>query len=181
MRPIPQEITNMKIIVGLSRKRPGPEQYSSDGFHLTVELEKEISDQKDFHQSVRGLFAEVSAALDAEITHPKNSNGDASSNHFDLWKGNGGNGDAPASRNDNGHGQRGARNNGSADNNEPISNKQAAYLTQLLAKRSLGQQSEIAHWLHENCGVTVSSQYDLTKRDASRAIEILAGKQGVRR
>jgi hypothetical protein len=28
-----------KIIVGLSRKRPGPEQYSSDGYHITVELE----------------------------------------------------------------------------------------------------------------------------------------------
>jgi hypothetical protein len=171
-----------KIIVGLCRKRPGPEQYSSDGFHLTVELEVKVTDSEEFHNSVRGLFAEVSAALDAEIAHSKNDNGvDTSGRRADLWTGSGGNGDKPNSRKDAGHNPRSARGNGSADLAEPISNKQASYLTQLLTKKGVGQQGEIAHWLHDNCGVTVESQYELSKKQASSAIDILTGKQGARR
>lgn len=169
-----------KIIVGLSRKRPGPQQYSSDGHHLTVEMEADMGSSEQFHQKVRALFGEVTAALDAEIAQADGGNG-APDVRFDLWTGGGGNGDKPASRKDNGHDRRDARDNGDKGQPEPISNKQAAYLTQLLAKKGIGQQSEIVHWLQENCAVTVSSQYDLDKRTASRAIEILAGKQGARR
>lgn len=172
-----------KIIVGLTAKRPGPEQYSSDGYHVTVELEKEIASREDFHRSVRGLFNEVKTALDVEIAQ----GGNGSPPQTDPWRGH--------SRPENGHratsahqaadgaAEPGAARRDVADGgngngrDQPISNKQARYLTQLLTREGLKQQAQVTEWLHQQLGVVVPTIYELSKSDASRAIEALRGVQ----
>ncbi|MHC4251902.1 MAG: hypothetical protein ACYS9X_22510 [Planctomycetota bacterium] len=94
------------ITAGLSLKRPGAEQYSSDGYHLTVEMEAEIENADHFHAVTQALFAEVKQALAAEVAGaPARAAGEKS---VDLWgassggNGSGGNGNGrqPASRED---------------------------------------------------------------------------------
>ena len=154
-----------KIVVGLSRKRPGSEQYSSDGWSVTVELDVEIGSPEEFANTAKALFAEVEAALDTETGERK----PAPKRRADLWTG--GNGRRPSRAQ--GETNRG---NGGGSQAEPISNKQAAYLTQLLARQGITQQGDVAKWLTDSLGVVVSTQYELDKPSASRAIEALKDK-----
>ena len=92
------------ITAGLSIKRPGQEQYSSDGYHLTVEMEADVENAEQFRAVSRALFAEVKAALEAEVAGtPGRAVGEKP---VDLWgalsgeNGNGGNGQKPTSRQD---------------------------------------------------------------------------------
>jgi hypothetical protein len=55
------------VTAGLPIERPGAEQYSSDGYHLTVEMEAEIENAGHFRAVARALFAEVKAALEAKV------------------------------------------------------------------------------------------------------------------
>lgn len=160
-----------KIVVGRSAKKPGAEQFSSEGFHVQVEIEVPLDGPDQFHQHVRQLFAELQAALDAEMAQTGPHRDEVGSGSVNLWSGSS-NGNDQRSRRHRGHSESGRR-DGNGDAPAPISNKQAAYLTQLFAKRGISQQSEIAHWLHKTLGLTASSQYDISKQDASRAIEIL--------
>ena len=47
------------ITVGLGRKRPGREQYSSDSHQLSVTLETEVPTAEEFRACVRALFDDV--------------------------------------------------------------------------------------------------------------------------
>jgi hypothetical protein len=158
-----------KIIVGLSRKRPGPEQFSSDGHHLTVEMDVEVTNPQEFHSQVKALFAEVNAALDDETDVVRS----APKRRADLWTGNGNGGRTSRAHTGTSNADNG---NGDSSNSEPISNKQAAYLTQLLAKQGVSTQADVSQWLRETLDVSVSTQYELDKRTASRAIEMLKDK-----
>jgi hypothetical protein len=147
-----------KIIAGLSKKRPGSERYSSNGYELSVELETHIVDPEAFHRSVKSLFDEINAALDAEIANTRH---------------------APILCD-----VRGARFVGSGSGNgngakalEPISDKQAEYLRQLLSRRGLDGQDAVATWLEEAIGVRVTSIRDLDKKSASKAIEVLKSQR----
>ena len=70
------------ITAGLSIKRPGAEQYSSDGFHLSVEMEADVENAEQFHAVSRALFLEVKAALEAQVAGGPSSQGSSS---VDLW------------------------------------------------------------------------------------------------
>ena len=155
-----------KIIVGLSRKRPGPEQFSSDGFHLTVELEKDISNPKDFHSSVRVLFGEVKAALDAEIAHNGPTQADAgATDRTGLW-----NKEPSRPAGERNPQPDGAKSAPGGNGSEPISDKQTSYLFQLASRGGMKTQAQIGAWLRDNLGVD-RGVYDLTKAQASQAIE----------
>ena len=88
------------ISAGMSVKRPGQEQYSSDGYHLTVEMEAEIENADHFRPVTQALFAEVKAALEAEVAG--GSSESSETGRVGLWNagGNGGKGSGrkPASR-----------------------------------------------------------------------------------
>ncbi len=159
------------ISAGMSMKRPGTEQYSSDGHHLTVEMEAEIENADHFRATVSALFSEVKAALEAEVaggTAPA-----AETGRIDLWGagGDGGNRRKPASRPAR-TGEKGDRTTA-----DPISNKQAKFLFQLARRNGMRTQAEVAGWITEKLRVE-KGVYDLTKQEASRAIDLLNNGNG---
>ncbi len=164
------------IAAGMSVKRPGQEQYSSDGYHLTVEMEAEIEDADHFRTVTAALFGEVKAALGAEVAGtPGHAAGEKP---VDLWNagGNGGTSRKPVSR------PTEARPSADRTSADPISNKQAKYLFQLARRAGMKTQPEVAGWITEKLGVE-KGVYDLTKVEASRAIDILNnnGSGGVKK
>jgi len=172
------------ITAGLSIKRPGAEQYSSDGYHLTVEMEADIEDAAQFRAVTKALFSEVKKALEAEISGGASPQGSSS---VDLWaapsggNGHNGHGGKPATRQDassqtlpsdraRSHAPRSGGNG--AQRTEPISNKQAKFLWQLARKSGMRTQAEVADWIAEKLGVE-RGVYELTKVEASKAIDLL--------
>ena len=178
------------ITAGMSIKRPGAEQYSSDGYHLTVEMEAEIENADHFRAVSQALFAEVKAALEAEVAGaPGRAAGEKP---VDLWgassegNGSGGNGQKPASREDAPSDTPPAeRDRGHARPETtpvPASNKQLKYLWQLARKAGMRTQDEVASWIAEKLGVD-RGVYQLTKVEASKAIDLLSnnGNGGAKR
>ena len=168
------------ITAGMSIKRPGPQEYSSDGYTLALAVDLDAENAEHVRAATKALFAEVRAALAAEM-----SNGTptaAKSSQVDLWggsDGNGGNGStgrAP-SRTDSGARAGVPDRRAAAPSPQPISNKQARYLLTLARKAGLGTQSEVAGWLREKLGVD-RGVYELTKKEASKAIDLLNNGNG---
>jgi len=172
------------ITAGLSVKKPGKEQYSSDGFHLSVELDADVENAEQFRAVTKALFSEVKTALEAEVAGGSSPQG---SSGIDLWctssggNGHNGNGRKPASRQDapsetlpsdrsRSHATRSGGNG--AQRTEAISNKQAKFIWQLARKAGMRTQSEVASWIAEKLGVE-RGVYELTKTEASRAIDLL--------
>ncbi len=154
------------IVAGLSVKRPGPVEYSSDSHHCSAELvDVEIKNADHFRAVTQALFAEVKAALEAEVAGaPSRADGERP---VDLWNA-GGNGNSrkPVAR------PAEARPRADRMSADPISNKQAKYLFQLARRAGLKTQAEVGGWITEKLGVD-RSVYDLTKVEASKAIDIL--------
>jgi len=168
------------ITASMSIKRPGPQEYSSDGYTLGFAVDLDAQDAEHVRAATKALFAEVRAALAAEM-----SNGTptaAKSSQVDLWGGSGGNGGngttgrAP-SRTDSGARAGIPDRRAAAPSPQPISNKQARYLLTLARKAGLGTQTEVAGWLHEKLGVD-RGVYELTKKEASKAIDLLNNGSG---
>ena len=169
------------ITAGMSVKRPGQEQYSSDGFHLTVEMEADIENADHFRAISQALFGEVKAALEAEVENGSARAAGAGSG-VDLWSsgGNGGNGSKAVSRTTSKPASRAnssGRGAAKGDPADPISNKQAKFLFQLARRSGIKTQPEIAGWIHEKLGVE-KGVYELSKVEASRAIDILNNGSG---
>jgi hypothetical protein len=196
------------IVAGMSVKRPGPVEYSSDSHHCSVELtDVEIESAEHFRAVTQALFAEVKQALEAEVTNGSSQGEKPAA--VDVWGassggngGNGGTGDG-AGQGGNGNGRkpaskpaprqdarRNGRSNGrtaspssdrtaAADRREadPISNKQAKFLWQLARRSGMKTQADVAGWIRERLGVE-KGVYDLTKVEASKAIDILNNGNG---
>jgi len=176
------------IVAGTSVKRPGPVEYSSDSHHCSVELtDIEIENAEQFRAVTKALFAEVKAALEAEVSGGASPQGTSA---VDLWAassgGNGHNGAKTASRKDEpsetlpsgrfrSHSPRPGGNG--AQRTEPISNKQAKFLWQLARKAGMRTQAEVASWIAEKLGVE-RGVYELTKVEASKAIDLLNNGNG---
>jgi hypothetical protein len=167
------------ITAGMSVKRPGPQEYSSDGYTLALAVDLDAKNAEHVRAATKALFAEVRAALAAEM-----SNGTptaAKSSQVDLWgasDGNGGDGSTGRASCDGGsRTDSGARagipgRRSAAPSPQPISNKQTRYLLTLARKAGLETQADVAGWIRDNLGVD-RGVYDLSKVEASRAIDIL--------
>ena len=185
-----------KIVAGLTRKKPGQESYSSDGFHLSVEVEADITTRTEFAERVRSLFSEVEAALDREIAE-RSSQTTYPANRRDFWGsgGNGGNGNGghsvPQDRNrshassssSSASGGNGGNGDGKpapapqqSNDSSPSTPKQVQFLFRLARKSGLKTQGELARWITENVGVSKTA-YQLSKVECSKAIDILNGKE----
>jgi len=180
-----------KIVAGLTRKKPGQEQYSSDGYHLSVEVEADISTREEFAERVHALFSEVEAALDREIAERKPQQTYPATRR-DFWGGNGGNGGhaAPQERDRshaNAFGGNGGNGNGNGNGKPPAASqqtdgaapctpKQVQFLFRLARKNGLTKQSDLSAWIAEHVGVSKTA-YQLTKVEASKAIDLLNGKE----
>ena len=157
------------ITVGLGRKVPGEEQFSSNSYHVAVTPDAEITDPQELQGRVEGLFREVEKSLDAEMSRHGSQTG--STGVPVSSGGNGGNGREPASRPTQSGG------NGDRVKADPISNKQAKFLFQLARRSGMKTQSEGAGWIHEKLGVD-RGVYELTKKEASKAIDLLNNGNG---
>ncbi len=178
------------ISAGMSVKRPGQEQYSSDGFHLTVEMEAEIENADHFRTVTQALFGEVKAALEAEVANGSAQTVGAASG-VDLWSagGNGANGGGngrkaasrtaskPASRSNGRTVARTAPATTESREADSISNKQAKFLFQLARRAGMKTQAKVAGWIREKLGVE-KGVYELSKVEASRAIDLLNNGNG---
>ncbi len=179
------EMVMANIAAGMSVKRPGQQQYSSDGYHLTVEMESEVEDAAHFRAAVASLFSEVKQALDAEI-----ANGSAQGEGpapVDLWSagGNGGNGKSDEGGNGRKAGARRASSkpasrpkggDSDADNgSEPATKAQMKYVISLLARSGARTKPEMTSRLSEVLAAEVTDIYALDRTAASRAIEALKG------
>ncbi len=169
-------MSHTTLTAGLSIKRPGVEQYSSDGYHLTVEMEAEIENADRFRAVTQALFAEVKAALEAEVAgSPGRATGEKP---VDLWgAGGNGNGRKPTSREDAPTGTPPAERDRSHAAPAPISNKQAKFLFQLARKTGMKTQAEVTSWIAEKLGVECTV-YELTKVQGSKAIDLLNNGNG---
>jgi hypothetical protein len=155
------------ISAGMTVKRPGQERYSSDGYHLTVEMEAEIGTAEHFRAITAALFSEVRGALESEISNGKPVA--AKPSHGDLWGGSGGNGNnghKPAS--ESAETFRGAERISCA----PVSTKQARYLFSLARDVGMRKEVDVTDWINKNLGLD-KNVYGLNRVEASRAIDLL--------
>jgi hypothetical protein len=170
------------ISAAVSAKRPGPEQYASDGVTIGAEVTVDVKSSDEFHAAARGLLAELKRELDAELAGRSSP---AEAVRIDIWSGSGddgnGNGQKPTSREDapteTPPAERSRSHSRSGTTPEPISNKQAKFLWQLARKGGMRTQDEVASWIAEKLGVD-RGVYQLTKQEASKAIDILNNGNG---
>lgn len=165
------------ISVGLSRKVPGDQRYSSEGVHVGVEVDVGVDGHEEFHSVVKSLFREVETAIDAEVARRSLSSG-RSAGHG-LFGESAGKGDARTQKAGCGFfgetrtlSSRGADSGGNGP--EPITNKQAAYLRRLARDAGMKTQADVGEWLGQTFGAA-KELYGLTRSEASKAISALSG------
>ena len=140
----------LKVCTSYSKKVPTGEQYSSQQFHASVEIE--LSDAlkpEELQERIHETFAVVKNTVESEITG-KNGNGNG---------------------NGNGHGEvsRGAE----PKTNGRASNAQLKYLTSLATEQDV-RLSALNAYCQTN--YHVDSIYELTKKDASALVDGLKRK-----
>jgi hypothetical protein len=173
-----------KITVGLSRKRPGSESYSSNAFHLSVEAEADIKTRAEFAERVHSLFSEVERCLDDEIAR-RSPQHVPSTSRRDFWSGNGGNGGGHAEpqKRDRSHSSPGGNGGGNgkgaeqqgSDNGASASAKQIQFIFRLARRAGMTTQADLAQWVKENFG-TANTPYQMSRAEASKVIDLLNAK-----
>jgi hypothetical protein len=161
----------------MSLKRPGAQQYSSDGYHLSVEMEADIEDDREFRRAASALFAEVKAALEAEMVNGSPQVGRAEG-RADLWGGSGNRSGGNGGRRRR-PGAQASRRGRSADRTAAglITDRQVRFLSELAERAGMDAESEVAGWIREKLGVEKGVR-ELTKAEASRAIDLLNNGSG---
>ncbi len=167
------------ITVGLSRKVPGDEPYSSEGVHVGLEIDVDLASREDFAERVDALYDELRGALAREVEKRRGVSRPTS--RRDLWGGTGGNGGDRRSAGresgdvfGSGNGGSDRSSDGGQDNgNEPASKAQMTYVISLLARAGVRTKPEMTSRLSEVLGAEVTDIYALDRKAASRAIEVL--------
>ncbi len=151
-----------RICVGRSRKLPGSEPYSSEGFTVSVEVETEIVTSKEFRMKARALFDEVNATLETEVAGSK------------LPPGRGG-GSEPAGRDASvwGPASNGAQEDAGAGNgNQAATGRQISYLLSIGVRNDIATRDKLERYIRDDlrfgCGLK-----ELTRTQASSAIDAL--------
>ncbi len=147
-----------RICVGRSRKIPGSEPYSSEGFSVSVEVETEIVSSEEFRMKVSALFEQVKATLEAEVPGCKPS-APAGCN-ASIW--------GPASN--------AAQEDAGADNgSRPVTSSQISYLSSLAAKNDIATRDELERYVRDDLGFGRGLK-QLTRAQASSAIDALIAR-----
>ena len=145
----------LKVCTSYSKKVPGSEQYSSEQFHASVELE--LSDAlkpEELQDRIHQTFGLVKSTVEEEI-------GSLS-------------GHGPANRNGNGNGN--GRSEKPAGNGSitKATNAQIKFITSLATDQEI-QLSDLNQYIQDN--YRVESLYELSKKDASGLVQQLQRKQ----
>ena len=146
----------LKVCTSYSKKVPTDQQYSSQQFHASVEIElSDALSPEQLQERIHQTFMVVRNTVESEI----NSNGNGN--------GHGASAPAPASRLNGGdHAPAGDKTNG----NGKASNAQIKYMTSLATEQDI-RLSALNAYCHDN--YKVESIYDLTKKQASELVDSL--------
>ncbi len=143
----------LKVCTSYSKKVPTDQQYSSQQFHASVEVElSDALSPEDLQDRIRQTFDLVKSSVETEI----NGNG-TSAKEAPASRNNGGRSTSPTgSANGNGHGK--------------ASNAQIKYITSLATEQDI-RLSALNDYCREH--FRVDSLYELTKKDASALVDAL--------
>ena len=144
----------LKVCTSYSKKVPTDQQYSSQQFHASVEIElSDALSPEQLQERIHQTFAVVKKTVESEI------NGNGTANGHDAAA------PAPASRGGY-HVASGDKTNG----NGKASNAQIKYLTSLATEQDI-RLSALNAYCHDNH--KVETIYDLTKKQASELVDSL--------
>lgn len=147
----------LKVCTSYSKKVPGSEQYSSEQFHASVELE--LSDAlkpEELQERIHQTFGLVKSTVEEEISTLA---GQAPSHR--ETRGNGTNGR---------EGYRGRGDKPAGNVNGKATNAQIKYITSLATEKDI-RLNELNSYVEDTYGVR--TMYDLTKGDASKLVDDL--------
>ena len=145
----------LKVCTSYSKKVPTDQQYSSQQFHASVEVElSDALSPEQLQERIHQTFTVVRNTVESEISGNGNGNG-----HGDSAP-------APASRLGGFHVPAGDKTNG----NGKASNAQIKYLTSLATEQGV-RLSSLNAYCKDN--YKVETIYDLTKKQASELVDSL--------
>jgi hypothetical protein len=138
----------LKVCTSYSKKVPTDQQYSSQQFHASVEVELSDALSPDqLQERIHQTFSVVRSTVEAEITgKPSNGNGN---------------------RNGNGNG------NGHGDKVVKATNPQVTYITSMATEQRI-ELADLNQYIHEKYGA--DSPYEMTKQQASELVKQLQRK-----
>ncbi len=150
-----------RICVGRSRKIPGSEPYSSEGFTVSVEVETEVVTSKEFRIKASALFDEVNATLETEVAGCKlpldRGGSEPAGRDVSLW--------GPASNS-------AQEDAGAGNGNQPATGRQVSYLLSLGVRSDIATRDQLESYIRDDlrfgCGLK-----ELTRAQASSAIDAL--------
>jgi len=151
----------IKLHASYGLKVPGPQEYSSESFHASAEVEVADNVQGDALKAALGaLWNDLKSAVEEQIanghkTGAKGGNGNGSNGH------NGGNG----------HSRKAEPVNRIASG-EPATKKQISYLLALARRKRNYSAEQTRDWLHRERNLALNS---LSKAEAAGLIDELNG------
>ena len=149
----------LKVCTSYSKKVPTDQQYSSQQFHASVEVElSDALSPEQLQERIHQTFTVVRNTVESEISGNGNGNGNG---HGDSVP-------APTSRLGGFHVPAGDKTNGNG--NGKASNAQIKYMTSLATEQDI-RLSALNAYCHDN--YKVESIYDLTKKQASELVDSL--------
>ena len=147
----------LKVCTSYSKKVPTDQQYSSQQFHASVEVElSDALSPEQLQERIHQTFTVVRNTVESEISGNGNGNG-----HGDSAP-------APTSRLGGFHVPTGDKTNGNG--NGKASNAQIKYMTSLATEQDI-RLSALNAYCQDN--YKVDSIYDLTKKQASELVDSL--------
>lgn len=156
----------IKLHASYGLKVPGPQEYSSESFHASAEVEVADNVQGDALKAALGaLWNDLKSAVEEQIVngHKTGANGGNGSNGH-----NGGNGH---NGRNGGHSRKAEPVNRIA-NGEPATKKQISYLLALARRKRNYSAEQTRDWLHRERNLALNS---LSKAEAAGLIDELNG------
>ena len=149
----------LKVCTSYSKKVPTDQQYSSQQFHASVEVElSDALSPEQLQERIHQTFTVVRNTVESEISGNGNGNGN----------GHGETAPAPTSRLGGFHVPAGDKTNGNG--NGKASNAQIKYMTSLATEQDI-RLSALNAYCQDN--YKVETIYDLTKKQASELVDSL--------
>jgi hypothetical protein len=158
-----------KITVSRSVKVPGTQEYSSEQFHVGLEIEADVTTPEQFQTVTAALFTDIEQALQTQMNQHRTPQLQPNP----AWPRP--RNDMPQRSNGNGHGYRNGNgyNPQSPPNGGTASSKQLRYLTTLAGRHGINP-SQLGEWLAAEHGIAGGVQ-SLTPAQASQVIDRLKG------
>jgi hypothetical protein len=160
----------IKLQASYGLKLPAEQEFSSESFHASAEIEVADSLAGDGLKSALGaLWTDLKTAVEDQIAAKaaKGGNPDGSNGHPLVQ----GNGYAPA--NGNGHAPVNRMAGNGRSNAEPASKKQIGFLLALARRHKNFSAEQTRQWLKTERGLNLN---ELSKSDAAGVIDALQGK-----